>query len=85
MVSVRLNGMAHRSLESLNLDVPKKKVIRFAVVLQANVALERPVFHGRFIQLYIDNFFSVQFHQQVVAFASDNHLVPFAGILGHVL
>ncbi|SVD22661.1 uncharacterized protein METZ01_LOCUS375515, partial [marine metagenome] len=51
--------MAHRSLESLNLDVPKKKVIRFAVVLQANVALERPVFHGRLIQLDIDNFFAV--------------------------
>ena len=77
--------MAHSSLEFLNFNVPKKKVVRFAVILQANVALERAVFHGRLIQLDIDNFFAVQFHQQVVAFASDNHSVPFSGILGHVL
>ena len=73
------------SLEFLYFDIPKIKIIGLAVVLQADVALERAILHWGFIQLNVNDSLSVKLYLQVMALAAHDHGVPFAGFFGHIL
>ena len=62
--------------EFANSDVAKLDVVRLTVILEADIALQGPIFHGAFIELNIDDLFAIQFDLKVAADARDDHPIP---------
>ena len=63
--------------EFADANAAEPDVVRLAVILKADVAFQRSIFHGALVELRINDLFAVEFHLQMAANAREYHAIPF--------